>query len=236
MWEKRIGSVIVVDKEGKMAGIITASDIIFAVTKSLVGRQVPVSGIMSKTSIMAIPNESVLTAVERMMKENVRHLPVIEKDGTPVGIISTKDAMGMSEPLLKFVFRSKNEDAATKKRPLPREPKLKPDWFPPNPALSSGSADLPELEARTMQEVRSSTRFLLKSFKGKIDELKADRRAGHPEAHALRRGPQGPPARPAGGSSARTRCGTSPSTGPARSTSTSTCSSSTSALLATPGR
>ncbi len=39
--------------------------------------------------------------------------------------------------------------------------------------MSSGSADLPELEARTMQEVRSSTRFLLKSFKGKIDQLKA---------------------------------------------------------------
>jgi CBS domain-containing protein len=115
MWEKRIGSVIVVDKEGKMAGIITASDIIFAVTKSLVGRQVPVSGIMSKTSIMATPNESVLTAVERMMKENVRHLPVIEKNGTPVGIISTKDVMGMSEPLLKFVFRSKKTTTTKKK-------------------------------------------------------------------------------------------------------------------------
>jgi CBS domain-containing protein len=117
MWEKRIGSVIVVDKEGKMAGIITASDIIFAVTKSLVGRQVPVSSIMSKTSIMATPNESVLTAVERMMKDNVRHLPVIEKNGTPVGIISTKDVMGMSEPLLKFVFRSKKTATTKKKTP-----------------------------------------------------------------------------------------------------------------------
>jgi len=120
MWEKRIGSVIVVDKEGKMAGIITASDIIFAVTKSLVGRQVPVTSIMSKTSIMAIPNESVLTAVERMMRENVRHLPVIEKNGTPVGIISTKDAMGITEPLLKFIFRPKKtptgKKAATKKK------------------------------------------------------------------------------------------------------------------------
>jgi CBS domain-containing protein len=126
MWEKRIGSVIVVDKEGKMAGIITASDIIFAVTKSLVGRQVPVSSIMSKTSIMAIPNESVLTAVERMMKENVRHLPVIEKNGTPVGIISTKDVMGMSEPLLKFVFRSKKtmtKKAATKRKAAPKKTK-----------------------------------------------------------------------------------------------------------------
>jgi CBS domain-containing protein len=107
MWEKRIGSVIVVDKDGKMAGIITASDIVFAVTKSLVGRDVPVSGIMSKTSIMATPNESVLTAVERMMNENVRHLPVIEKNGTPVGIISTRDTMSIFEPLLKFVFRAK---------------------------------------------------------------------------------------------------------------------------------
>ena len=39
--------------------------------------------------------------------------------------------------------------------------------------MSSGSTDLPELEERTMQEVRTSTRFLLRSFKGKIDELKA---------------------------------------------------------------
>ncbi len=126
MWEKRIGSVIVVDKDSKMAGIITASDIVFAVTKSLVDRQVPVSSIMSKTSIIASPNESVLTAVERMMKENVRHLPVIEKNGTPVGIISTRDTMSIFEPLLKFVFRSKKtttKKAATKKKAAPKKTK-----------------------------------------------------------------------------------------------------------------
>jgi hypothetical protein len=50
--------------------------------------------------------------------------------------------------------------------------------------LSSGPADLPELEARTMQEVRASTRFLLSSFKGKTDELKAS--AG-PEVRKLLR-------------------------------------------------
>ena len=121
MWEQRIGSVIVVDKEGKMSGIVTASDIVFAVTKSLVGRQVPVTGIMSKTSVMATPNESVLTAVERMMKENVRHLPVIEKNGTPVGMMSTKDAMGISRPLLNFVFRPKK--VTRKKKASPKRTK-----------------------------------------------------------------------------------------------------------------
>jgi len=38
--------------------------------------------------------------------------------------------------------------------------------------LSSNSSDLPGLEERTTQEVRASTRFLLKSFKDKTDALK----------------------------------------------------------------
>jgi len=38
--------------------------------------------------------------------------------------------------------------------------------------LSSSSSDLPGLEARTIEEVRNSTRFLLKSFKAKTDLLK----------------------------------------------------------------
>lgn len=125
MWNNKIGSLIVVDKEDKMAGIISSSDIIFAVSKSLVGRDVPVSAIMSKTSIMATPNESVLTAVQRMMKAGVRHLPVIEKNGTPVGVLSTKDAMGISEPLLNFVFKAKRKAPAKKKTKTPKKKRTK---------------------------------------------------------------------------------------------------------------
>ncbi|HUI00451.1 MAG TPA: hypothetical protein VLX56_02335 [Nitrososphaerales archaeon] len=39
--------------------------------------------------------------------------------------------------------------------------------------MSSPSSDLAGLEARTMKEVRGSTRFLLRSFKGKTDQLKS---------------------------------------------------------------
>jgi hypothetical protein len=38
--------------------------------------------------------------------------------------------------------------------------------------MSSGSSDLPGLEARTIAEVRSSTRFLLRAFNEKTEELK----------------------------------------------------------------
>jgi CBS domain-containing protein len=106
MWDENIGSVIVVDKTGLMAGIVTERDLLYSVTKSLVGRGIPVSSIMSKTSLMANPNESILTALERMIKSGVRHLPVVDKEGKPLGMISMRDAVGLSEPLLKFVLRS----------------------------------------------------------------------------------------------------------------------------------
>jgi CBS domain-containing protein len=106
MWDKNIGSVIVVDKAGLMKGILTERDVLFSVTKSLIGRGVPVSSIMSKTSLMANPNESILTSVERMIKSGVRHLPVIDKTGKPVGMLSIRDAVDLSEPLLKLVLGS----------------------------------------------------------------------------------------------------------------------------------
>jgi len=116
MWDLNIGSVMVVDKEGHMAGIITERDILFAVTKSLVGKDVPVTSIMSKTSLMASPNEGLVTAVDRMIKGGVRHLPVIDKDGKPLGMVSMRDAMGITEPLLKFVFKMTRKKRAAKKK------------------------------------------------------------------------------------------------------------------------
>jgi CBS domain-containing protein len=116
MWDLNIGSVMVVDKEGHMAGIITERDILFAVTKSLVGKGVPVTSIMSKTSLMATPNEGLVTAVDRMIKGGVRHLPVIDKDGKPLGMVSMRDAMGITEPLLKFVFKMTRKKSASKKK------------------------------------------------------------------------------------------------------------------------
>jgi len=106
MWDKNIGSVIVVDKGGLMKGILTERDVLFSVTKSLTGRGIPVSSVMSKTSLMANPNESILTSVERMIRSGVRHLPVVDKTGKPVGMLSIRDAVDLSEPLLKLVLGS----------------------------------------------------------------------------------------------------------------------------------
>lgn len=105
LWEKNIGSVIVVNLGGYMAGILTERDMLFAVTKGLIGKNVPVSSIMSQTALLASPNENVATVLDRMIKGGVRHLPVVEKDATPLGMISMRDLFSISEPFLKFILK-----------------------------------------------------------------------------------------------------------------------------------
>ena len=106
LWEKNIGSVIVVNKAGSMAGILTERDMLFAVTKALTGRGIPVSSIMSQTALLASPNEDVVTVLDRMLKSNVRHLPVVGKDARPLGMISMRDLIEISEPFLKYVLKA----------------------------------------------------------------------------------------------------------------------------------
>src|SRR5271154_4292397 len=111
MWEKNIGSVIVVDESGKMVGIVTERDMLFAITKGLTGKDVPVSSITSKTDLKATPNQSIATAVETMRKGGVRHLPVVDKNGTPLGMISMRDALDITGPILKQVLRTMSKSA-----------------------------------------------------------------------------------------------------------------------------
>ncbi len=106
LWERNIGSVIVVNKEGYMAGILTERDMLFAVTKGLTGKNVPVSSIMSQTALLASPNENVITVLDRMIKGGVRHLPVVGKDAVPLGVISMRDLVEISEPFLKYVLKA----------------------------------------------------------------------------------------------------------------------------------
>jgi len=106
MWERNIGSVIVVDSSGTMIGIVTERDMLFAVTKGLTGKAIPVSSITSKTELKATPTQSIATAVETMRKGGVRHLPVVDKSGRPVGMISMRDALDITGPILKQVLRT----------------------------------------------------------------------------------------------------------------------------------
>ena len=116
MWEKNVGSVIVVDKGGRMSGIVTEKDVVFSVSKSMTGKGIPVSSIMSRTHLRASPREGIATAVENMRKAGVRHLPVVDRDGRALGMISMRDVFEISEPLLKLVLHSTKKTRARRNK------------------------------------------------------------------------------------------------------------------------
>ena len=91
MYENRVGSLLVVDEEGVLVGIITERDILYAVGEGLIGKGVPVWEVMTENPVTAKPDEPLVEALDKMVEARIRHLPVVDEDGKPVGIVSIRD-------------------------------------------------------------------------------------------------------------------------------------------------
>ena len=93
MYENRIGSVLVVDEEGKLVGIVTERDMIYAIVGGKVGKKLPVWEIMTENPITTTPDELLVNAIEKMRDAKIRHLPVVDREGRPVGMLSMRDVL-----------------------------------------------------------------------------------------------------------------------------------------------
>jgi CBS domain-containing protein len=91
MKENRISSLIVQDKDNKSLGIITERDFVKRVcAEDKKSSEVKISELMSKIQTFAEPETPVDVAVQRMINNRIRRLPVIS-DGNVVGIITVTD-------------------------------------------------------------------------------------------------------------------------------------------------
>nr|WP_314093823.1 CBS domain-containing protein [uncultured Shinella sp.] len=91
--ENHIGAIVVVDRNDRIAGIVTERDIVAAVARN--GAECmdkPISSIMWGNVYRCDETETVDELMERMSKLRARHIPV-EKDGRLVGIISIGDVV-----------------------------------------------------------------------------------------------------------------------------------------------
>jgi len=90
MSEKGVSSLIVISEEQPI-GIITERDFIKKVClKELKLSNVKVGDMMSKIRTSASPDTTIDVAVQRMMNNRIRRLPIIE-NGNLVGIITVTD-------------------------------------------------------------------------------------------------------------------------------------------------
>ena len=91
MVEREVGSVLVVDRSGRLVGIFTERDLLRhyleAQSRFL---YLTVDKVMTSPVVTVSPSTTLESALDLMAKENIRHLPVVDKDGKVVGYLTWK--------------------------------------------------------------------------------------------------------------------------------------------------
>jgi CBS domain-containing protein len=90
---KRIGALVVVDKKGRVEGIVSERDVVRAIGQRGPGILAdPIASIMTREVVSCRERETINDVMSRMTLGRFRHLPVIE-DGQLVGIVSIGDVV-----------------------------------------------------------------------------------------------------------------------------------------------
>lgn len=109
MAEKRIGALLVVEK-GRMAGIFTERD---ALNKVLAAGLDPDSTRIADVMVADLQtiraDKPLAYALHLMAEGGFRHVPVVDDDGCPVGMVSARDALGQDIVDLERDIRRREE-------------------------------------------------------------------------------------------------------------------------------
>ncbi|HEC67912.1 MAG TPA: CBS domain-containing protein [Candidatus Desulfofervidus auxilii] len=98
MVKNKIGSVVVVDEQEIPLGIVTDKDLRNKVLAHNLGTEIPVESIMSKPVVTISTETIAFEALRIMMKNDIHHLPVVNKTRRIKGVISSHDLMLLSTP------------------------------------------------------------------------------------------------------------------------------------------
>jgi CBS domain-containing protein len=98
MAERRVSGLPVVDREGRLVGVVSQTDIVRAHASGQSLATWPglaVRHLMTAPAIIVRVDESLVDAARRMEDRHVHRLVVVASDGqTPVGVVSTLDLVG----------------------------------------------------------------------------------------------------------------------------------------------
>lgn len=98
MWDSDCGVLPVVDREGKVIGMLTDRDICMAVTtKGRAASNISVWETASGKLYACSPNDDIKDALKTMAGQKVRRLPVVNDDGELRGILCLNDLVLQAE-------------------------------------------------------------------------------------------------------------------------------------------
>ena len=103
----KIGSIVIVNDNGELAGIVSRTDLT-KLYASIFGGNYLVKNFMSKKIVTCRRSDSLKFALDLMNKNQVSRLVVTDEEGHPVGLISTNTLLTHSDYFTKGKTRSKD--------------------------------------------------------------------------------------------------------------------------------
>jgi CBS domain-containing protein len=108
MAQRNIGSVVIVDDDMKVQGIVTERDLV----RRLLGEKLDpettaLSNIMTTNPRTAHQGDDVVECLRLMSNERFRHLPIVDESGRLMNILSQGDFVAYTWPELLLLVRKK---------------------------------------------------------------------------------------------------------------------------------
>jgi CBS-domain-containing membrane protein len=106
MGARGVGSVVVLDDEGKLAGILTARDVCVAVARAGAGGpRMLAREAMTRPVFSCGEQDTVDDAIDLMVEHGVEHLPVLDAGGGLCGVVSLHDVAREAAQQVRLVGR-----------------------------------------------------------------------------------------------------------------------------------
>jgi CBS domain-containing protein len=99
MLERKIGCLVLVEKL-KVVGIATESDLVKCTASGRDPNRTLVREIMTSPAVTCAPQAPIEEAYVHMRRNNIRHLPIVSKDGTLLGIVAMRDLIPFGKLIL----------------------------------------------------------------------------------------------------------------------------------------
>lgn len=118
MREYHVGDLIVTEGKGKAripVGIVTDRDLVIEIlAKDIAAEQLTVGDVMSEDILVTNEEEDTDKAMEKMRNRGVRRLPIINKKGILVGIVTIDDLLDIiterMHNLVRLIAREQNRE------------------------------------------------------------------------------------------------------------------------------
>lgn len=94
MLDEEIGSVLVVDEDNQLLGIVTTTDYVGIVAESHPKAETTVERYMTTDVVTATPQDSIRDIADAMIEHGFHHVPVVSDPEGVIGMVTTSDLTG----------------------------------------------------------------------------------------------------------------------------------------------